>query len=481
MEWLIGLLVGAVAAGLVGWLFVRREKTLAAATLKAEISVAATKLEDTARRVSDLQTEKECLVQQRETLQEQVRVLSADLKVAQETNALQQQHAQEQAAAREQQEMEIRRERAQREAEAKQEREAYSRQQLSLMREQFETASQRLLKERQSELEKVNQDKVGQLVSPLKQELERMSHLITETKQGSDKNVASFEGALKAMLLQSERLSKDANQLADALKNRGKVHGDWGEQVLSDILQGSGLREGIEFTTQESVKGERGSELRPDVIVNCPDGSRIIVDSKVSLTAYTDYVGAEDEPSRADAIKRNYESVRKHVKELSDKQYPTYVEGAIKHVLMFIPNEGSYIMAMNYDRALGQEAFRQGVVIVNPTNLMLTLHLVLSTWQNTRQEDNCRKILDTANGLYDKVQTVVDTCNRLGNQLDTVSKTYEQAMNQLTNGSGNLLRRVEGLKELGVSSSKRVKTKRTKSLVTAEMQDETDAVAAPEI
>lgn len=468
MEILIGLAVGIVLMGVVCWLLVRREKSLNAAMASAEKSVAEANLQNALQRQEELRLANESLAQQKEQLQQQLQTMNAALKVAQETNLLRQQHAEEENAAR-----------VQREAEAKREREAYSQQQLTLMREQFETASQRLLKERQSELEKVNQDKVGQLVTPLRQELERMSHLITETKQGSDKSVASLEGALKAMMSQSERLSKDANQLADALKNRGKVHGDWGEQVLSDILQGSGLREGIEFTTQESVKGEQGCELRPDVIVNCPDGSRIIVDSKVSLTAYTDYVGAEDETSRAEAVKRNYESVRKHVKELSDKQYPAYVEGSIKHVLMFIPNEGSYVLAMNYDRALGQEAFRQGVVIVNPTNLMLTLHLVLSTWQNTRQEDNCRKILDAANGLYDKVQTVVDTCNRLGNQLDTVTKTYEQAMNQLSNGTGNLLRRAEGLKELGVSSNKRVKTKRTKSLAAAEIQDDEPEQATP--
>ncbi|MGM9837378.1 MAG: DNA recombination protein RmuC [Paludibacteraceae bacterium] len=452
MELLIGLLVGCTLAIIPAWLIVRRERAVATAALREENVAAQADLRNAEQRITQLTQEIQTINIGKEQLQQQITELTADLKAAQTANDLHQQHIAEETSAR-----------LQREEQEKIARERYAQQQLNLMREQFENASQRLLKERQNDLEKNNQERVGQLVAPLKQELERMTHLLTMTKEGSDKNVASLEGALKAMLAQSERLSKDANQLTDALKNRGKVHGDWGEQVLSDILQGSGLREGEEYCVQESVKGEQGSELRPDVIVNCPDGSRIIVDSKVSLTAYTDYVGAEDDVARNDAIKRNYESVHKHVQELAAKQYPKYVEGAIKYVLMFIPNEGSYVLAMNYKRDLGQMAFRQGVIIVNPTNLMLTLHLVLSTWQNTRQEDNCRKILDAANGLYDKVITVVDTCNRLGNQLDTVNKTYEQAMNQLSEGTGNLLRRTESLKELGVGSTKRLKTKRTKT------------------
>ena len=262
------------------------------------------------------------------------------------------------------------------------------------------------------------------------------------------------------MLKQTNQISQDATNLADALKNRGKVHGDWGEQVLEDILVGSGLRDGIEYSCQESFKGEKGAELRPDVVINAADGKRIIVDSKVSLTAYADALGADNEEERAQAVHRNCESVKKHVKELAEKQYPKYVENSMNYVLMFIPNEGAYVMAMNHDRSLAQEAFRKGVIIVNPTNLMLTLHLVLQTWQQTRQEDNCKKILEAANGMYDKVIGLVDTCNTLGSQMDTANKTYQKAMNQLSEGTGNVLRRVEGLRELGVSSTKRVKTRK---------------------
>lgn len=380
-------------------------------------------------------------------------------------------------AEREAREAEIKAEREQKEAEAKAEREAQNKKQLELLAAQFEATSQKLLKERQEELGKSNAEHVGKLVAPLQQEMENVRKLMSETRSANEKSTSSLEGALQAMLKQTSQISQDATNLADALKNRGKVHGDWGEQVLEDILIGSGLRDGIEYSCQESFKGEKGAELRPDVVVNAADSKRIIVDSKVSLTAYADALGADNESEREQAVHRNCESVKKHVKELAEKQYPKYVENSMNYVLMFIPNEGAYVMAMNHDRSLAQEAFRKGVIIVNPTNLMLTLHLVLQTWQQTRQEDNCKKILDAANGMYDKVIGLVDTCNTLGSQLDTASKTYQKAMNQLSEGTGNVLRRVEGLRELGVSSTKRVKTRKavTESLPAPEETEEDNA------
>lgn len=376
-------------------------------------------------------------------------------------------HVEQSNAEREKREAEAKAEREQKEQEAKAEREALAQKQLELLKAQFETSSQRLLKERQEELGKANTESLGRLIDPIQKEMENVRKLMADTRSAHDKNTSELEGALKAMIEQTTQISQNANNLADALKNRGKVHGDWGEQVLEDILSGSGLRAGEEYMTQQSFKGEKGNELRPDVVIYCADEKRIIVDSKVSLTAYSDALGADNEEERQEAVKRNYESVKKHVKELADKQYPKYVEGAMNYVLMFVPNEGAYVMAMNYDHALAQEAFRKGVIIVNPTNLMLALHLVLQTWHQTRQEDNCRKILDTANGLYEKVVGLVDTCTTLGDQLGTAQKTYMKAMNQLTEGTGNVLRRVEGFRELGISS-----TKRPKNLNRQELKEE---------
>mgnify|MGYP002622811232 CR=1 FL=1 len=332
-----------------------------------------------------------------------------------------------------------------------------------LMTEQIENAGRRMLQERQAELEQRNKESMTQLMQPLRQQMDDVRKIMSETKSANEKSTSSLEGALKAMVEQTSKLGTDAQTLANALRNKGKVHGDWGEQVLSNILRDSGLREGEEFMTQVSYKDKRGNELRPDVVINMPDGTKVIVDSKVSLKDYMDAVEAETEEERLAAVKRNYESMVRHVKELADKNYPSVVEGAMNYVLMFVPNEGGYVMAMNYDSSLGQKAFDKGVILVNPTNLMLALNLVLHVWQNTRQEDNCRKIIEAANGMYEKVIGLVDTCNRLGSQLDTARKTYDTAMNQLTDGTGNVLRRVEGLKELGVTSTKKVTTRRNQA------------------
>lgn len=325
---------------------------------------------------------------------------------------------------------------------------------------QMKNATEDMLKQRQEELGKANTEHVGKLLSPIQQEMENVRKLMAETRSANEKSTSTLEGALREMQKQTQQISQDATNLADALKNRGKVHGDWGEQVLADILSNSGLREGIEYNCQESFKGDKGNELRPDVVVTCADGKRIIIDSKVSITAYTDALGAESEEERTAAVRRNYESVKKHVKELADKQYPKYVSDSMNYVLLFIPNEGAYVMAMNHDHSIAQEAFRMGVIIVNPTNLMLTLNLVVQTWQNTRQEDNCKKILEAANGMYDKVLGLVDTCNTLGTQLDTAQSTYRRAMTQLSEGQGNVLRRVLGLKDMGITSTKRLRTRK---------------------
>lgn len=329
--------------------------------------------------------------------------------------------------------------------------------QLAKMKEEIKNSTNEAFRASQEALKKANSESVGNLLDPIQKEMENVRKLMGETQNANTQSTSKLTGVLEQMMSQTNKISQEANNLADALKNRGKVHGDWGEQVLADILLGSGLIEGTEFSCQESFKGENGNELRPDVVVNCPDGTRIIIDSKVSLTAYSNALGAENEVQRQEAVKDNFRSVRQHVDELVRKQYHKYVEKALNYVLMFIPNEGAYVMAMNHDPSLAQEAFNKGVIIVNPTNLMLCLKLILQTWQQTRQEDNCRKIIEAANGMYDKVMGLVDTCETLGGQLETASRTYNNLHNQLRDGKGNLLGRVENLKGLGVTSTKRPK------------------------
>ena len=338
-------------------------------------------------------------------------------------------------------------------------REALFNAELSAMKSQFEAVSARLLKDRSEEFKGENREHMEAFTKPLMKELDNMREMLGRAKEGNDKNIAELNGAIKTMVEQSRKLGIDAENLADALKNRGKVQGDWGEVVLANILSDSGLRENLEYFKQKSYTDENGRELRPDVVVKCSDGSNVIVDSKVSLTAYTDYVSAENDEAREAACKENLASIVKHVDELANKNYPKVVPHAVPYVLMFVPNEGSYILAVNKDPAIAQKAYRKGVLIINPTNLMLALNLILLTWQNTRQEENCVNIMKTAEGLYEKFCGFTDNFVKVGRQLSVAQTTYADALAQLKDGKGNILSRFEAMKQLGITSTKVVNEK----------------------
>lgn len=310
--------------------------------------------------------------------------------------------------------------------------------------------------ERMDGLKTANQEQMSAIVTPLKEELERLRTLVNNSNQEHLKNTTSLEASIKAVFEHDKERDKTTQDLANALKNRGKVQGDWGEQVLENILRDSGLRENKEFFRQCNVKAADSSNDRPDIIVKGADGSCIVIDSKVSLTAYTDYVGAETEDERQAAIKANYDSIWKHVTELSNKKYHTSVKDAMPIVLMFVPNEGSYILAMNRDPQLGTKAYNKGVLIINPTNLMVVLQLMFVTWQNTRQEENNREIVAAATKIYEKYCTFADSYVTLGNQLNTLRGTYDTGLGQLRDGRGNLSKQLQDLLRMGVVSTKQI-------------------------
>ena len=325
---------------------------------------------------------------------------------------------------------------------------------LNLARESMRTQFEKEMMERTEQLKKINAEQMKQVVSPLKRELDLLRELVAQSKESSDKNTASLAQSIKSIIEHDQARDKTTQTLANALKNRGKVQGDWGEQVLTNILMDSGLREGEEYLVQDNVKDETGKNLRPDVIVKGADGTRIIIDSKVSLSAYTDYVGAEDEEQRKSAIKANYESIWKHVEELSNKNYAAIVDKAVPIVLMFVPNEGSYILAMNHDPSLGSKAYQKGVLVINPTNLVVVLRLILMTWQNTRQEKNYQAIRKAASGIYEKYVTFTESYLTLGRQIDAARATYEKGVGQLREGRGNLSSKLESLLQYGVTTNK---------------------------
>lgn len=343
---------------------------------------------------------------------------------------------------------------------------------LQLAREGMRTQFEKEMQARTEQLKKANTENMQQVVDPLKRELDLLRELVAKSKESSDKNTASLAQSIRTIIEHDQARDKTTQTLANALKNRGKVQGDWGEQVLTNILHDSGLREGEEYFVQDNVKDEEGKNLRPDVIVKGADGTRIIIDSKVSLTAYSDYVGAEDDEQRKAAIKANHESIWKHVEELAKKNYAKLVDNAVPIVLMFVPNEGSYILAMNHDASLGSKAYQKGVLIINPTNLMVVLRLIFLTWQNTRQEKNYEAIRKAAAGIYEKYTSFAESYVALGRQIDTARNTYEKGVGQLREGRGNLSSRLESLLQYGVTTTKRLPTEMTPILGNEEEHDE---------
>ena len=249
-------------------------------------------------------------------------------------------------------------------------------------------------------------------------------------------------------------LSKLDSTLTSYLKNKSKVQGDWGEQVLENILESSGLRKDEDYFTQHNVKGEGNENLRPDVIVKCPGDKFIVIDSKVSLTAYLDYVAAEDPSEQKKAAQENLTSIRKHIDELSAKNYEKLVGNTISHVLMFIPNEGSYILALQTDPKIAQYAFSKNVLLINPTNLMMSLKLIYNIWQSERQTRNVENIVAESTGLYEKFAGFLETFTDVGTKIQSLQKAFDTAENQLCTGNGNLVRRVEKLKEKGILPKK---------------------------
>lgn len=328
-------------------------------------------------------------------------------------------------------------------------------QQFDLFRDQLRAETQEVLWKRQKELEQENADQMDNIVRPLHENLEKMQKALQESRVDAATKSARFEEQLRAMIERTVSLGDSANALTQAMKSNGKVQGDWGEQILETILENSGLKRGINYEIQQSTSVGEGHSMRPDVIVHCPGGMRdIVIDSKVSLTAYSNYVTASDAATATQYEKENYDSVKKHVDELARKDYGKLDEKNLSQVLMFVPNEGSYILALRHDPALGQWAFNRGVVILTPTNLMLTLELVSALWVNEKKEKNVEQILATANTLYEKFCAFTGDMEAMQSALNKAQAAYDEAARHLSIGPANVFRQIDNLKSLGIKYNK---------------------------
>ena len=345
-------------------------------------------------------------------------------------------------------------------------------QKLERLKKDMQNTAAKELAAKQEELQRANRTQMDDLLRPIKEQFTDFKRAVDESKTQNEVNKTelqkAFENTMKlfqqqqqqtvdSLKQQTERIGEDAANLSRALKGESKTQGDWGEMVLETLLENSGLQRDEEFFVQESVKSEDGASFRPDVVVKFPEGRSVVIDSKVSLKAYADAVAAEDEREREQLLAEHAKSVRRHVDELSAKSYDKLVKDAIGFVLMFVPNENSYIAAMKQQPDLSRYAYQKRIIIISPSNLLMALQLAYNLWQYDRQSKNVEKIVKTAADLYDKVAGFAETFTDLEAQLQRLARNFEQARGQLFDGKGNVLKRIEGLRALGVTPKKRIK------------------------
>ena len=340
----------------------------------------------------------------------------------------------------------------------------YEKQNESIRREmmlQFNVLASDVLKRNSESLKEANSEQIDALLRPLNENIESFKKTISEgyVKETSSRKL--LEVQIERLVKLNETIGEEARNLTSALKGNSKVQGDWGEMILETLLDNAGLERGINFETQLTrdsggnvLKNDEGKLLRPDVLIKLPDNHSIIVDSKVSLTAFVDYCNAEDENVRIVAGKKHLQSVYAHIDELHAKMYQNNLKGAADYVMMFIPNESAYIAAVQLDINLWKYAYERGVIIVSPTHLFSVMSIVSQLWRQDKQNKNAMLIAERGGKLYDKLVLFMDSFEKVGKSIDDAMTSYNKSFNQLRTGKGNVLRQAEDMKNLGAKASK---------------------------
>ena len=327
-------------------------------------------------------------------------------------------------------------------------------------RVEFKNLAAEILEEKSNQFKQTNRESLELLLKPFRDNIEGFRKKVEEVYEKEAQQRFSLKEEIRHLNEMNLRMSQEANNLTAALKGNSKVQGDWGEMILETILDSSNLIKGVHYQTQENIKdNETGANLRPDVILNLPEGKQIVIDSKVSLTAYVTYSETDAPEAQQRAVKEHVRSVRSHIAELAGKSYQTLLNGQNKSVspdfvIMFSPNEPAFLLAMQQDSALWSDAYNRKVIISSPTNLFALLKIVDDLWKRDGQSKNALAIATEGANLYDKFVGFSETLLDLGRSLGAATGKYEQAMNQLKTGRGNLIRRAERLRELQVKASK---------------------------
>ena len=320
---------------------------------------------------------------------------------------------------------------------------------------EFENLAHKILDLNSEKFKKQNKEQIDTLLSPLSEQIEKFKKKVEDTNEkGVERNAMLMQKIISLESL-NNKLSQDALNLAKALKGDSKTQGDRGESRLELLLEKSGLTNGVHFSTQAAYKDDEGKLKKPDFIINLPDNKHLIIDSKVSLTAYVEYYNADDEITEQQAIKRHLDSIKRHYMELSDKDYPNlYGINTPDHVLMFVPNEPALMLALNEDKNLYLNALEKNIVLVSASTLLATLSTVASIWKQEDQKRNALEIAKEGGLLYDKFEGFVQDLIKVGKSIKSSKDSYEDAMSKLTEGRGNIIKKIENLKDLGAKTKK---------------------------
>ncbi|MEH8117088.1 DNA recombination protein RmuC [Aeromonas allosaccharophila] len=321
--------------------------------------------------------------------------------------------------------------------------------------QQFENLANRIFEQNSGNFRELNQNSLDLLLTPLKEQLEGFRRQVGETHAQETAQRHSLKFELERLAELNARMTEEAAALTRALKGDSKQQGNWGEVVLARILSECGLREGHEYHTQVNIEVEKGKRYQPDVIVHLPQEKDIIIDAKVSLTAYERWYNAEDELEKAVALKEHVASVRNHIRELGRKDYQQ-LPGVrtLDYVLMFVAVEPAFLTAMEADPSLVRYGLDNNILLVSPTNLMVALRTIENLWRYERQNQNARQIAERAGRLYEKLRLFVEEMQQIGGSLHKAQESYDKAMGRLVNGRGNLIAQVERFRELGVEVTK---------------------------
>ena len=351
---------------------------------------------------------------------------------------------------------------------------------------QFEKTANDIFERKTRQFKDVNKESLDIILKPLKDNISDFKQRVEEIYSKENENRGALKAELNSLMELNRRITAETTNLTNALKGNSKVQGDWGEMlletildssalikgihyqtqynskvqgdwgemILDTILESSNLQKGIHYTTQTNVKDAEGNNLRPDVILNLPDGKRVVIDSKVSLTAYVNYCACEEEESRRRTMAEHLRSVRNHVNELGRKSYQESVLGSPDFVIMFIPTEPAFLAAVQYDNGLWDEAYRKKVIISSPTNLFGMLKIVDDLWKRDDLGRNANRIAREGAMMYDKFVGFVTTLETIGKNIDTMQGNYDKAMKQLRTGTGNLVSRAQRLSALNIKVSK---------------------------